>query len=370
MDESVGRLFSGAGMTPPPSIYNLCTDMSRAPDHLPISELKNLGPVSARWLEGIDVRSAGDLRRLGPALAWRIVRERYPEANVLLLWAMAAGLEDRHWQSLGADQKKALRAEAESIRFGIPDHANGERAEAEGAEAEGAEAESGHRSGDALESARGAKARLPLLLLPFCLVAAGLLVTTPSAAAQVLPFSPLLEAQVYPAGGILVGGARLGPIDIHAGWNHTRRGNFGEHDNERGGGPGIGASFWRGGATSAPNAPGAPDAPGAVSGLLGITGLHAGLRLDVWYLDIDWWDSVTGGITPPPITFRRRGSTQVTVLQPTVRIRFDLPGTQLGITAAFGAEINVVTDGEDVGEGAIGLVGLRWGGGAGSGVRR
>ncbi len=300
---------------------------------MPVSDLKNLGAVSARWLESVDIHTIGDLRRLGPALAWRIVRERYPEANVLLLWAMAAGLEDRHWQSLGENEKKALRAEAKSIRFGSP---------------ENADADAGHRPGGGLATTRGATVRLPVVLL---LVTVAALFTAPSATAQVLPFSPLLEAQIYPAGGILVGGARLGPLDVHAGWNRTRRGDFGEHDNERGGGPGIGASIWR---------RGAPGAPGALSGLLGVAGLHAGLRIDVWYLDIDWWDRVPGGITGPPTPARRTGSTQITVFQPTVRLRFDLPGAPLSLTAAVGAEINVTTDGEDVGDGAIGLLGLRW----------
>ncbi len=281
---------------------------------MPVSDLKNLGAVSARWLESVDIHTVGDLRRLGPALAWRIVRERYPEANVLLLWAMAAGLMDRHWQSLSESEKKALRAEAESIRFG------------------------------------DATVRLPMVLLPVALLLAALF-AAPSAAAQNLPFSPLVEAQIYPAGGILVGGVRLGPLDVHAGWNLTRRGDFGEHDNERGGGPGIGLGIWQ---------RGAPGLPGAASGLLGVAGLRAGLRLDVWYLDIDWWDRVPGGITGPPTPPRRSGSTQITVVQPTLRLRFDLPGTPLGLTAAVGAEFNVSTDGEDVGEGAIGLLGLRW----------
>lgn len=158
------------------------------------------------------------------------------------------------------------------------------------------------------------------------------------AGAQIPAVSPIVEAQVYPAGGILVGGARLGPLDVHAGWNLTRRGDFGEHDNERGGGPGLGASVWR----------------------RGIAGLRAGLRLDVWYLDIDWWDRVPGGITGPQVASRRSGSTQITVVQPTLRLRFDLPGAPLGLTAAVGAEFNVTTDGEDVGDGVIGLVGLRW----------
>jgi len=293
---AVGRLFGAL-------IYNSSTDMPQA-DERPVSELKNLGPSSAEWLADVDIVTVGDLRRLGPALAWRIVRERFPQANILLLWAMAAGLDDRHWQSLRTDEKTALRAEAERISLG--------------------------------PGARSAPPdmRIPILVLAACSLLG--LTTARYTPAQVPAFSPLLEAQVYPAGGILVGGVRLGPFDVHAGWNLARRGNFGKHDNERGGGPGLGAGIWRSGG------------PGMAGGLLGVAGLHAGLRVDLWYLDIDWRDRAT------------RGSTQITVLQPTIRLRFDLPGTPLAMTAAAGAEINMTTDGEDVGEGAIGLVGLRW----------
>ena len=53
------------------------------------------------------------------------------------------------------------------------------------------------------------------------------------------------------------------------------------------------------------------------------------------------------------------GETDIWVLQPTVRAGYRLMST-LDLSASLGAEINVSTDGEPVGEGAILLVGLRW----------
>jgi len=73
--------------------------------------------------------------------------------------------------------------------------------------------------------------------------------------------------------------------------------------------------------------------------------------VDLWFLDIDWKDD-------PNLS----GSTDVVVLQPTVEGGYAWwlgPG-RLELLAAVGAEINVDEDGEDVGDGAIGLIGFTY----------
>lgn len=83
--------------------------MSLPADHEPVTTLRNLGPASAAWLRNVDIRTVGDLKRLGAVLAWKIVRQRHPEANLLLLHALHAALEDRHWQDLTKEEKAALK---------------------------------------------------------------------------------------------------------------------------------------------------------------------------------------------------------------------------------------------------------------------
>ena len=123
-----------------------------------------------------------------------------------------------------------------------------------------------------------------------------------------------------------------GLVSAGIGWNQADRGDNGEHDDEVGGGP------------------------GAVFGYrhyLGerYDGFFLTGNVDVWWMDIDWEDF------GPPL---RTGNTDITVLQPYVGAgyRFEL-GEQmmLEVAAGLGAEINVSTDGEDVGEGAILLIG-------------
>ncbi|MFT7485357.1 MAG: hypothetical protein ACI9F9_001207 [Candidatus Paceibacteria bacterium] len=151
------------------------------------------------------------------------------------------------------------------------------------------------------------------------------------------PKSLGLDAQAYPAGIISTARADWSlqedrSLSIHAGYNVTERDDFGEHEDESGAGPGLGIS--------------ARQYFGEQQ-----SGWFAGGRLDLWWLDIDWEDQ-------PPSS----GQTDVVVLQPTAQGGYRwVPANSawsVDLYAAGGLEINVSTSGEDVGEGAIGLIGL------------
>ncbi|NNF03859.1 MAG: hypothetical protein HKN17_05270 [Rhodothermales bacterium] len=172
---------------------------------------------------------------------------------------------------------------------------------------------------------------------------------------------PFAAVRAYPAGGIAAAGFQGGWPGVRSspdpgriesgawlGYNVTRRRDWGEHDDERGGGFGGGAEVaWF---------------PGDVSG-----GWFAGTRASVWRLRIDWRDD-----PPTPLGPVRVGRTDVLVIQPTLRggYRFRLAGTtdgshsrgvRLDVEAALGVEINTSVDGEDVGQGAILLIGMKVG---------
>jgi len=80
----------------------------------PIGNLRNLGPTSAAWLRDAGIGTVAELRRLGPALAYRMVKQQQPAATFNLLWALAAGLADRDWRDLTEMEKQKLREELES----------------------------------------------------------------------------------------------------------------------------------------------------------------------------------------------------------------------------------------------------------------
>lgn len=140
-----------------------------------------------------------------------------------------------------------------------------------------------------------------------------------------------VEVRGYPA-GVIAAVHSLQPIGerdawhVSAGVNVTDRRDWGEHDDEEGGGSGIGGG-WRRYETADRD------------------GWFGGARLDVFSLEIDWEED-SGD----------EGTSDVLVLMPTVEGgRAWAVGGPWVIEAGigFGAEINVDTDGEDVGEGAI-----------------
>jgi len=142
--------------------------------------------------------------------------------------------------------------------------------------------------------------------------------------------------QVYPAGVIGVGEV-IFPVSedfavrLMGGYNVTDRRDYGKHDDETGGGPGLAVAVDRYFSKDQ-------------------TGFFLGARADVWFLDIDWKND------------GKTGTTSVTVFQPTgvLGYRTGSPVSRVAVdfTLALGAEINVNTSGEPVGEGAIFLAGI------------
>jgi DNA transformation protein len=80
---------------------------------IPVENLRNLGPTSAHWLREINVHTRADLERIGPVLAYRLVKQRQPDTSLTLLWAMTAALTDQDWRKLSDEVKAKLRAEVE-----------------------------------------------------------------------------------------------------------------------------------------------------------------------------------------------------------------------------------------------------------------
>ena len=80
----------------------------------PIDNLRNLGPTSASWLREVGITTIAELRRLGPVLAYRLVKQKQLTASLNLLWALAAGILDRDWRELSEEEKEKLRAEVET----------------------------------------------------------------------------------------------------------------------------------------------------------------------------------------------------------------------------------------------------------------
>jgi DNA transformation protein and related proteins len=79
--------------------------------HQAIESLRNLGPQSATWLRELGIVTIADLQRVGPVVAYRLVKHHQPSASLNLLWSLAAGLQDRDWRDLSEAAKDRLRQE-------------------------------------------------------------------------------------------------------------------------------------------------------------------------------------------------------------------------------------------------------------------
>jgi DNA transformation protein and related proteins len=86
-------------------------------DRLPVARLRNLGPRSARVLAEAGIRTIAELRLIGPAKAYARAKALAPRSVSLnLLWAIAAGLEDRDWRELTQKEKNLLLAQIRGLR--------------------------------------------------------------------------------------------------------------------------------------------------------------------------------------------------------------------------------------------------------------
>jgi DNA transformation protein len=90
--------------------------MRRPPSSASPSELaalRNLGPVSAGWLEAAGIRSAAELRRLGAVEAFRRVAfHRGGDVSANLLYALEGALRGVRWDRLPREEREALKRRA------------------------------------------------------------------------------------------------------------------------------------------------------------------------------------------------------------------------------------------------------------------
>ena len=78
----------------------------------PVSTMRNLGPISAQWLNNVGIFRAADLAHLGSVIAFRIVKESGYPASLNLLYALEAALRDIDWRELDGAEKDRLRSES------------------------------------------------------------------------------------------------------------------------------------------------------------------------------------------------------------------------------------------------------------------
>ena len=86
--------------------------VSAGTDERKLSQMKNIGLVTEGRLIVVGVTTPQDLERVGPAEAYKRIRDRYPEASSLLcLYALQGVLWDLRGNALPKETKKELSAQ-------------------------------------------------------------------------------------------------------------------------------------------------------------------------------------------------------------------------------------------------------------------
>jgi hypothetical protein len=76
--------------------------------------LKNLGPVSTRWLASVGIHRRADLIRLGPVEAFLRVKAAGHKPSLNLLWALAGAERGLRWNKLSEDERHKLLLELDA----------------------------------------------------------------------------------------------------------------------------------------------------------------------------------------------------------------------------------------------------------------
>jgi len=81
----------------------------------PVSTIRNLGPASEESFARAGIRSAQDLRALGPDAAYARLLAAGSRPHFIAYYALVMGLQGRPWNDCRGDEKAALRRRFDAI---------------------------------------------------------------------------------------------------------------------------------------------------------------------------------------------------------------------------------------------------------------
>ncbi|MCA9385983.1 TfoX/Sxy family DNA transformation protein [Candidatus Dojkabacteria bacterium] len=80
-----------------------------------LTKLKNIGEVSAGWLEELGITSAKDIEEFGIYNIFDELQQRGYGVTVILIYALQGALMDIHWNELPKEVKKEIDREMRTL---------------------------------------------------------------------------------------------------------------------------------------------------------------------------------------------------------------------------------------------------------------
>ena len=77
-------------------------------------KLRNLGPLSIKWLNSIDVYTKEDIEELGPIVIYNILKAHGYNVNILMVYALQGAIMDCHWNEIPEKTKEEFKKEIKS----------------------------------------------------------------------------------------------------------------------------------------------------------------------------------------------------------------------------------------------------------------
>ncbi|CUJ92958.1 Regulator of competence-specific genes [Ruegeria denitrificans] len=85
----------------------------------PISSIRNLGPAFEKACARVGIRSAQQLRDMGPDEAYARVLRAGTRPHFIGYYVLVMGLQGRPWNDCKGDEKKALRQRFDAIKASV-----------------------------------------------------------------------------------------------------------------------------------------------------------------------------------------------------------------------------------------------------------
>lgn len=96
----------------------------------PVSSLKNLGPATDASFARAGINSAEELREMGLDEAYRRLIAAGTRPHFIGYYAIAMGLQERHWNDITQEEKDHYRARFDALKAGTTQKAPSELDEA------------------------------------------------------------------------------------------------------------------------------------------------------------------------------------------------------------------------------------------------